>query len=80
MKKVEFVDFVKAMQDNFKEMTKDVKYLFEANIDKDVFWDLYLDSFPEGTNEIYRTNREYDCSCCRHFIKNIGNHLHSLVA
>lgn len=73
MKKVEFVDFVKAIQDNFKEMTKDVKYLFEANIDKDVFWDLYLDSFPEGTNEIYRTNREYDCSCCRHFIKNIGN-------
>lgn len=34
---------------------------------------LYLASFPEGTNPIYITNTEHDCSCCKNFIRNIGN-------
>ena len=54
-------------------MTKDVERLFEAAVDKDEMWNTYLDSFPAGTNEIYRKRREYDCSCCRQSIKQIGN-------
>ena len=46
--------------------------LYEVDIDKDYLWNLYLDSFPEGTNPIYRERRYDDCSACRHFIKNIG--------
>lgn len=68
-----FSEFKKIFQDNFAEMTKDADTLFEIEIDKDEFWNLYLDSFPAGTNEIYRERREFDCSCCRHFIKAIGN-------
>ena len=68
-----FSEFKKIFQNNFESMIKDADHLFEIEIDKDEFWNLYLDSFPTGTNEIYRERREYDCSCCRQFIKNIGN-------
>lgn len=33
----------------------------------------YLASFPEGTDPIYKTRTEHDCSCCKNFVKNIGN-------
>lgn len=82
---MDFKQFKKQLQDHFEEMVKDAQILFEVDIDKDEFWNLYLDSFPKGTNEIYRKRREYDCSCCRHFIKSIGNvvtiknnHVHTL--
>jgi len=68
-----FSEFKKIFQKNFAEMIKDADYLYEIEIDKDEFWNLYLDSYPAGTNEIYRQRREFDCSCCRHFIKSIGN-------
>lgn len=56
---------------NFEAMSSN-NYLFQVDIDKDELWNIYLNSFPEGTNEIYCTRREYDCSCCRHFLKSIG--------
>lgn len=46
--------------------------LYETDIDKDELWKVYLSSFPEGTNKMYRKRREYDCGHCRNFIKTIG--------
>jgi len=68
-----FGEFKVLMQEHFKQMSKDATHLFEVELDKDVLWNLYLDSYPVGTNEIFRQRREHDCSCCRHFVKNIGN-------
>lgn len=68
-----FKDFVKAIQKNLQQMSKDSSRLFTVNVDTEELYNLYLDSFPAGTNEIYRKRREYDCSCCRHFIRDVGN-------
>lgn len=70
---MEFTEMRDMLMDHFNEMVKDVNYLFEVAVDKDELWDLYLDSFPAGTNEIYRERRWHDCNCCRRFIKSIGN-------
>ena len=70
---MEFTEMRNKLIENFNEMIKDVAHLFEVNVDKDEMWNLYLDSFPAGTNEIFRERRWHDCSCCRQFIKTIGN-------
>lgn len=46
---------------------------FSVEVGYNELWDIYLDTFPEGTNDIYRVRAEHDCSCCRHFIRNVGN-------
>lgn len=68
-----FEEFVKKMQTHFNEMCKNTTRLYVTDTDPDEMYNLYLDSYPSGTNEIYRVRREYDCGCCRHFIKNMGN-------
>lgn len=70
---MEFKEFRDLINKHFAEMTVGLTNVFEVDVDKDALWNLYLDSFPAGTNPIYRTNREYDCSCCRHFVKQFGN-------
>lgn len=70
---MEFVEMRNKLMKNFNEKVKDVDYLFEVEVNKDELWNTYLDSFPAGTNEIFRERREHDCSCCRQFIKTIGN-------
>lgn len=70
---MEFKEFKGLLQENFKKVTQDAKYLFEVGLDKNELWELYLDSFPRGTNNIFRERREFDCNCCKQFIRNIGN-------
>lgn len=70
---MEFKKFKERMQRHIAQMVADEKCLYEIEVDPDSFWNLYLDSFPAGTNEIYRERRKHDCSCCRHFIRDVGN-------
>ena len=68
---MEFKHIKDALARNFEHVSAN-NTLFETDIDKDYLWNLYLDSFPEGTNPIYRERRRHDCSACRQFIRNIG--------
>lgn len=68
-----FINFKKAIQDHFAKLSETADHIYQVEVDKDELWNLYLNSFPAGTNEIYRERREYDCSCCRQFIQTIGN-------
>ena len=70
---MDFKEFKELWQANFKEISMGVDMLFEVEVDKDELWNIYLDSFPEGTNELLRERREFDCSACKHFIRAFGN-------
>lgn len=68
-----FLELKEMIVTHFNEMVSDAENLFEVEVNKDEMYELYLNSFPEGMNEVYRERREYDCSCCKQFIRNIGN-------
>ena len=68
---MQFEDFASAVRKQFNEMAK--HQLFVVDIPGNIVYQEYLESFPKGTNNLYRTRGEYDCQCCRTFIKNIGN-------
>lgn len=68
-----FNDFEEAFAENFANNFANQEYLFRVDVSKDDMWNTYLNSFPEGTNPIYKTNTEMDCNCCKNFIGNVGN-------
>jgi len=65
-----FSDFKQALNYQFDKMAQAT--LFYVDIDKDILWDAYLASFPEGTNPLYKERTEHDCQCCKQFIRNAG--------
>lgn len=68
-----FQELAKKLQENFERITDGVEKIFEVALDKDELWELYLSSYPAGTNELFRERREHDCSSCKHFIRQFGN-------
>jgi len=69
---MEFNTFKKAVSKQFAFMQKNGS-LFTTEVNKEDLWNIYLNSFPADSNHIYRIRKKYDCSCCRNFIKKIGN-------
>jgi hypothetical protein len=67
----QFSEFKEAIQLGFIGMSGNSLFVTDTN--KDDIWEKYLDSFPEGTNEKYRERREYDCQCCKQFIRLAGS-------
>lgn len=66
-----FSVFSKAVHQLFTQLSAGELYVVDVNGD-DLF-QAYLAAFPEGTNPVYIERTEHDCSCCKNFIRNIGN-------
>lgn len=56
---------------NFHQLSQGL--LLRTSTEKDTLWDTYLSSWPAEMNPFFRKRTEHDCSCCRQFIKAIGN-------
>lgn len=69
---MDFKGFKSALQQHLAAMFASSDHLFVVDVDRDAFYEEYLNSFPEGSNEIFRERREFDCSSCRNFIKSFG--------
>jgi len=73
MGEMRFDSFSKELAGHFLQMTDDhTKTLYQVDLDKDKLYQVYLDAFPEEENQIFRVRRAMDCSCCKHFVRNIG--------
>lgn len=56
----------------FSLMTAPGMKLFRTNLSGDELWETYIEAFPAEHNKLFRERREYDCNCCRSFIKRVG--------
>lgn len=70
---MEFKTFGAAVNQQYKKMLALSTELFVVNVSRDELFELYLKSYPEGTNPIYITRTEHDCSCCKSFVRNTGH-------
>lgn len=67
---MDFSKFNKAVKKQYDRLVGGE--LFVVDADKDELYSLYLASYPEGTNPIYKERTEHDCTCCKQFIRNTG--------
>lgn len=72
-KLVPFSDFNNAVNKQFAAMVASGYPLVRLDVSGDEVWDKYIASFPEGTNKMFRERLEYDCNCCKSFVRRIGN-------
>lgn len=64
-----FADLVMA---SFQSIVKQPG-VFVVNTDADALYAHYLAAFPAGTNPLIKQRTEHDCSCCKQFIRRVGN-------
>jgi hypothetical protein len=63
-----FTIFGNAVHTRYNELAANELYV----TDVDNLFEQYLAAFPPGTNPIHKTRTEYDCQCCKQFIKRLG--------
>ena len=67
---MDFKPFGRAVNERFNLLSREELYVCGVG---DHVWDVYQNAFPSGTNPIFNVRKEHDCSCCKHFLRNVGN-------
>jgi hypothetical protein len=68
---MQFEKFQKSVSKQFAAMSG--SDLFRTAANGDDMWTAYLAAFPPGSDPVLRKRTEHNCSCCRHFIRTMGN-------
>jgi hypothetical protein len=77
MEHLDFTLFAEPVNAKFLQLVNDKSVVLAYTAtDSDVLYDLYLSSYPQNLNTVFRTRRHYDGSYDRNYIKRLG----SLVA
>jgi len=67
----DFVVFNDAIKKQIAKMSK--SSLFAADVTGRDVWDMYLESFAEGDDPMFKERTEHDCNCCKQYIRKMGN-------
>lgn len=71
---MDFDQLAKDLQNHLNKNIFNSKYLYETlSDDKNLLWELYLQSFPPGTNPVYKEKTEHDCNNCKSFIRKFAS-------
>lgn len=65
-----FAKFADAINKKLQSMSS--TGLYEIDVEGQILWEKYLESFPAGTNKIFRVNTKYDSSYDRNVLRRIG--------
>lgn len=66
-----FPGFARIVNDGFQSVCKAEAYV--VGVEGDALYQRYLESFPDGTNPVFKERTEHDCSCCKGFIRHVAN-------
>lgn len=66
-----FKEFKEAVSAQFEKMRG--HQLFRTEVEKELMWITYIDSFPPGTNPKMRERTEHDCQACKSFVRAAGS-------
>jgi len=66
-----FADFTALVRAQFARMSSYTMLRTEA--DKNKMWEIYIQSFPPGSNPHFKERTSHDCNSCKSFVHAIGN-------
>jgi len=66
-----FQAFSDKVEHQYNRMAAEEGELYTVDLPN--IFDIYLEAFPKGTNPVFRERTEHDCSCCKNFVRHLGN-------